>query len=243
MKTKVTFLFFMAISKFILAQPTIYKTWIGEKYESYYFTKKEATLPFVHGKYNISYVDSVLLLIGKEHSDTIQFKVSKITNDSLTIVPLNTKSKGITNFKNNYTLYAEAAFDKNNFNFQKIYFSGTPCYGSCPELKLQIDSVGHMLFLGKYRTGEYEGLYQGQLSIKQLNKLKSLIKKSRLDKLPAWLGYDMDASTYDFKFYYNNVVKTSHGSFVPKYAIDLHDFLLTIYLEVKLTKIDGKEDF
>ncbi len=232
------------LSNLIYAQPTIFKTWIGEQQEVYYLTKKGASISFGNLRYRISYTDSVLVLSNKRHLDIIEFKVSKMTNDSLILVPINNRAKKLTNNKSNYILYANSPFDKKNFNFQKIYFSGTGCYGSCPVLKMRIDSMGQILFFGESYTSDYKGLYKGKLTKKQLDKLKHLIKNSRLDKLPAKIGErNPDATTYIFKFYYNNVVKSCQGSSVPKYAEKLRIFLLAIYMEVKLTKINDTGDF
>jgi hypothetical protein len=53
----------------------------------------------------------------------------------------------------------------------------------------------------------------------------------------------MDSPTYDFKFMYNDKIQLSHGSFVPKYARPLLDYMLRIYKESILKKYDGLFDF
>ena len=58
----------------------------------------------------------------------------------------------------------------------------TGCFGTCPSMYLEIDSMGNFFFEGKNFT-EKEGLYSGILSDDELKIIKSEINSIQLDKL------------------------------------------------------------
>jgi hypothetical protein len=132
---------------------------------------------------------------------------------------------------------------KPDLKFERLFFQGTPCLGTCPGMKLEIDSSGQVHFYGEYYTGQYIGFYKAQLNNEQLNRLVEILKKSELDRFPEGLGQGVDAPTYTFKFRYNNRVKASKGSHVPYFNKPLLRYLLAIYTELTLIKSDEEYRF
>jgi len=235
------------------ASPTIYKIWIGENLEYLELTKKKANLDYGYhlNDYGISYKDSILKLIdyfwksgkfGRQHEDYI-FKVLRLTTDTLIVSPLNERARRIIDNKNEFIFVAKTKLYRTDLKFQKIFFSGTGCLGSCPGLKIEIDSTGLVYFLGEYNTDTLKGLYKGQLTDEQLEKLIDLLKVSELDRFPKGLGRAIDAPTYKFIFFYNGKKRTSEGYFVPYFNHSLLSYLLNIYKEISFVRIQEIYEF
>jgi hypothetical protein len=249
----VSFIWLVLTSVCTFASPTIYKTWIGENLQYLKLTKDKAN--FYYGSkqndYGVSYKDSTLIFIdyfytsgktGRQHEDYI-YKVVKLTNDTLIVSPLNDRASKLIGNKEQLLFIDKSTLYQTDLKFQRLFFSGTPCLGSCPGMKIEIDSLGVTYFFAESNTGDYKGLYKGKLSKKQLNKLIEILKTSELDRFPTELGKPMDAPTYNFKFSYNNKIKTSNGYFVPYLDKPLLTYLLTIYKEMNFEKIDGTYEF
>jgi hypothetical protein len=169
----------LLVANLTMGQSSLFKKWIGEQNETLILTSKHATYSYFDAKYQMLQHDS--LLIFKDHEDTIRYRVIHLTSDSLTVTPIGKRTLKLTSSRETYRFHAAPLFDKKTFVFQKIYFSGTSCYGDCPDMKVDIDSTGHFYFQGNYKTGDFHGLYEGQLTSKQLDKLVVLIKKSQLN--------------------------------------------------------------
>jgi len=114
-----------------------------------------------------------------------QFLIDSITNETLFLKPLSNKTKEL--FRNekeqNLELIKLSKIKENrDWQIERIGFYSTGCFGSCPSMYLEIDSIGNLLFNGKYYT-EKEGLYSGVLSTKELETIKSEINTIQLDSL------------------------------------------------------------
>lgn len=235
------------------ASPTIYKTWIGENLEYLEITEEKANFEFGFDlyDYDVTYKDSTLTLIdytyksrkiGRRHEKYV-YKVLRLTNDSLIISPLNERASRLIHGKTVFIFVDKSLLYKTDLKFQKIFFSAGVCFGECPALKIEIDSTGLTYFLGEYHTGTYLGLYKGQLTKVQLDSLIEILKVSELDKFPIRLNMAMDASTYNFKFSYNDKVKTSVGDFVPYFTSPLLNYLMTIYKKIEFEEIEDTYEF
>lgn len=244
---------FLFPSYTVSAQPSIYKAWVGEQLQYLEITSK--TVNFDYGyrldDFGFLYNDSVLTLIDyfytqgkirKQHEDYV-YKIIKLTDDTLVLSPLNAEAARLINNQQRITFIDRSLIYDSLFQFQKIYFSGTGCYGNCPAMKLEIDSSGKIIFLGEYNTGVYKGLHEGYLNRQQLDSLIDLLSRSDLDRFPTILGHAIDAPTYQFKFHYNGKERTSKGYFVPCLDLPMLYYLLSIYKRVSLKKIDGAHTF
>jgi hypothetical protein len=103
------------------------------------------------------------------HEKAFRYEITKLTADTLVIKPLSEISKRLIGEHNTLVLIDSSVVDYPNFKFEKLYFSSTTCLGSCPQMKIEIDSVGKVYFFGEYNTGKYIGQYEGQLKFKDLN--------------------------------------------------------------------------
>ena len=249
MKRLFSLYYFLITLNLSYAQSTIYKVWIGENLEYLKLTQEKAKFDYGHDLYDfeVKYKDSTLTLIdtyqqagkiGWQH-DKYKYNILKLSNDTLIISPQNDIAKGLLDNKDIFIFSDSSLLIKKEFIFQKIFFSSGPCYGTCPMIKIEIDSTGLVHFLGEYYTGDYIGLYKGQLNTEQLNRLIEILKLSEIDRFPTKSGLPFDAPLYNFKFYYNNKFKEFEGGYIPYFDRTLLDYMLEIYDKIKLEKIDG----
>ncbi|HVA97826.1 MAG TPA: DUF6438 domain-containing protein [Bacteroidia bacterium] len=231
------------------------KTWIGQQLQYLKIADSTALLEhemiFDECHYKLSGKKLTLTVYYWTTSDTLRhednypFEISKLTKDTLIIKPLSETSKQEINDKDFLLLIDSSEINDTKFNFEKLLFSATACYGSCPRMKLEIDSSGKIFFLGDAYTGKYRGLYEGQLKPPDLLRLKNILQHSWLDNFPDTLGHGMvdDAPIYNFIFYYNGKKKVSRGYDVPYFNYDLLAFLLDSYKRANLKKDNQTHNF
>ena len=218
-----------------------------------------------HEKYHLEKEDSVIRLIQydriygvKEPRRVVKsYKIIKLTPDTLLLHPLTKYSKV---FIENEDKSFSAKFHSNPDNvelnesdiyifvdksilydsalyFNMLYFSSTPCYGSCPSMEFEIDILGNFYFIGKMNTGKYKGKYQGRLTTKQFHTLKEILKSSALDHMPINLRGGIDAPNYNLTINYNGKIKAITGGHAfPYFNQPLFEFLLTIFEDIKMKK-------
>ena len=66
--------------------------------------------------------------------------------------------------------------------YSKLKFESSQCFGTCPSMKIQIDSIGNITYEGRAHT-EQNGYYSGRLSNKQLKSLRRKLSYLDLDSL------------------------------------------------------------
>jgi len=218
-----------------------------------------------HEKYEFEKQDSVFNLVQYDRIEGIKekkrvvksYQIIKLTNDTLLLHPLTKYSKVFVenedksyswkfhsdpnsvelNETDIYIFVTEKTLYDFDLKFDKLYFSGTPCNGSCPSMEFEIDSIGNIVFLGKMNTGKYKGKYTGKLTTNQFTKFIEILKSSALDYFPEQLGGGIDAPDYFLIFSYNGKIKEIKGGHAyPYFNKPLFDFLLTIFEEVKMKK-------
>ncbi|XZF12666.1 DUF6438 domain-containing protein [Chitinophagaceae bacterium MMS25-I14] len=230
------------------------KTWVNEKLRTFEINDSEVFNDSRYHsmyEYHYHYTDSMLTLILLSRNDDgiamegkhYPFTILKLTSDTLILKPGNEEVKNLFTDTDLLVLIDKAKINDPGFRFEKLFFSGTTCYGTCPGMKAEIDSSGSIFFEGTYNTGKYNGLYHGQLSHKKLEQLKNILQRSWLDNFPGNLWGAIDAPVYTFVFYYNGKRKESHGSFVPYFEQELLSFLYTSYRKQHLKKLKGAHIF
>ena len=103
-----------------------------------------------------------------------KFSIDRLDDDNLTLITDSITLK--TQFKySNPSEYDTFELQKLNPNFvpkySKFEFESSQCYGTCPSMKLVIDSSGNITYEGRAYT-ERNGFYSGKLSTEQINSLK-----------------------------------------------------------------------
>ena len=242
------------------SNPTIHKIWIGEDLEYLSLVKKNIYFNYCCGitlsNCKLIYNDTAFTIrgyfwkagkIARQHID-YTYKILKLTNDTLVISPKNKDAARLINNRQTHTFTDKNILYKENLKFQKLFFASFSGKLSSTNIKLEIDFSGQIYFFSETisffeRPNDLKGTYKGQLNEKQLANLIEILKRSELDRFPTYLGYSIDATTYDFKFYYDNKIKESNGCHVPEISRPLLDYLLTIYKNIKLEKIDDNYEF
>ena len=224
---------------------SIKKTWIGNNQE--YLKINDSIALFDNGHFlseyhyeiqnnNFTFIEYYTTNRDKlRHENDFKYEILKLTTDTL-ILKFSEKSKQLRGGKDSFLLVDSSKLDFSNFKFERIIFSSTTGMGPGHEMKIEIMSTGKVFFLGKQNTGEYKGLYEGQLKPKELEKLNFILKHSRIDNFPTELGSALDMPHYSFIFYYNGKKKECGGAFVPYFNRELLLFLLDSYKKANLIK-------
>lgn len=116
---------------------------------------------------------------------TYKFLVDSLTSENLFIQPITDETKELFHYRkedNLAKIRLSKIKEQYDWKIERIGFYSTGCYGSCPSMYLEIDSIGNLLFNGKNYTDK-EGLYSGMLSKKNLDIIKSEINTVQLDSL------------------------------------------------------------
>lgn len=250
MKTILLFSILLISSALYSQDNSIYKTWIGSKNEYFKITPDHIYSDFYFYNNFFSNVrqtnyrlnqDSLIVDMSTSypdyHAENHSFRIVKLTSDSLILKPLSYGAETQYQKCNVIRLADSAVLYEKYLRFERLYFSATPCFGTCPGLKLEIDSCGNMFFYGYLYTGKYKGLYSGRLNQEEFNKLLEILKHSSLDNFPTGRGNVIDAPSYYFAFYYNGKKKSGEQSDVPFFNRKLFYFLMECYKNTELKKI------
>ena len=229
------------------------KTWISAKLEYLKFSDTIALFEYAHNTREYHYKIKGKIIILTEyyftskdklrHENEFAFEITKLTADTLIIKPFSQSSKRLISGKEFLLFVDSLKVNDTKFLFEKLFFSGSRCMGTCPKMKIEINAAGKVFFLGEYNTEIYKGLYKGQLKPGDLKKLNSILKNSWLDNFPEDLGSALDVPSYHFIFYYNGRKKVSGGYSVPYFNRELLSFLLNIYKKADLIKYSFTYNF
>jgi hypothetical protein len=116
---------------------------------------------------------------------TYQFLIDSISSESLFIQPITEETKDLFKYNEEHNfdiIQLSKIKEQYDWGIERIGFYSTGCFGTCPSMYIEIDSIGNVLFNGKNYT-EKEGLYSGTLSKKDLEIIKSEINSIELDSL------------------------------------------------------------
>jgi len=114
-----------------------------------------------------------------------EFLIDSISSKTLFLKPLSIPTKELFRYEKaqNFELIKLSKIQKyRNWNINRIGFYSTGCFGTCPSMYLEIDSIGNFMFYGKRYTKK-DGFYSGTLSKKELELIISDINKIKLDSL------------------------------------------------------------
>ncbi|MEH6538353.1 MAG: DUF6438 domain-containing protein [Psychroserpens sp.] len=258
MKHFATIIFFLFLNS-AFGQNELNGIWIGENLEYLSVKDDEVLIEFQSFpdkfKYRIK-KNQLILISNYEYStgtrDSIyfvpdstlyHFDYKLINKDSLQLNLNKVSGRISSNPKKQYNYNRKSSLKKTEINFQSIFFSGTTCLGTCPKMKIEIDSLGNAKFEGEYYTKPFIGNYIGKLTSKQLELLVEILNRSELDRFPEKLRYLIDMPNFKFIFRYDNKEKRSRGSLTPNFNREIVNYLLTIYKEIEWTEVDYEIEF
>ena len=121
--------------------------------------------------------------------------------------------------------------------WQKILFSSTTCYGTCPAMSLQIDNTRQIKFRGDINAVK-QGYYTAFLPDQLYREFLRILAISELDRPENLVMFNIDASTYKLEVHYNNKVKFIKSSFFPYVTNDLLNYLLNLPKRVELKEAE-----
>jgi len=181
--------------------------------------------PEVHGSKNHDFIIKSLT--------KGELKLSALTANSRILAFTEIPRKDLA-FQDQQGIYTDT------INFQKILFSSTTCYGTCPAMSFQIDNTKLMKFSGDtfaVKRGHYTAVLPDQL----YNELLNILAISELDKLENIGSFNVDVATYMLEVHYNNKVKLIKSSFFPYVTNKLLNFLVEAPKRVELKEAEKVE--
>jgi len=176
----------------------------------------------------------------KQHVKNYDFLVAKLTDTCLILVALDSNSLGISGGRKKIDFRERHLVRQPTMSFEIIKFKATGCFGTCPEMTLQIDKEKKMKFIGGSHAAK-KGFYTATLSDSLFHCLMEILKLSELDKLKTWEQHVSDAPEYTVEIHYNNRVQYLKNFFLPAVTEELLVYLLDISRKVQLT--ESKEPF
>jgi hypothetical protein len=178
------------------------------------------------------------------HTDLFKFKMVIKGDKSLTIIPLDQKAKELAQGKMNQFTNIKYIYDE-SIKFSRIHLNAGLCYGTCPELSIDIDDTGTYYLKGGEYAEPYKGYFKGRLSVKQLDTLNYYIKHSAIEQMQTWTQKltVMDTPPYSLILYYNGKKLSVSTNWPPNVIEDLLKYLMSTYRKVNLIPDPDKHEF
>ncbi len=162
-----------------------------------------------------------------------EFKIIKLDDDSL-IISKNNIEKRATEI-----IRLKKLKPQNSIHPSKIYFASSDCFGTCPSMFLEIDSLGKIMFYGRYHTDSI-GFFTSQLSIEEYNLLLKKIQNIKLNSLHIRYEADWtDDQTSGINIIYDKKKLLSSVYGYDKEPIELRillNYLIDLYKHIHLKK-------
>ncbi|MEM6516610.1 MAG: DUF6438 domain-containing protein [Bacteroidota bacterium] len=171
------------------------------------------------------------------------FDFNLINNDSLELKLEKIIGRNLSSPKEQYNYNRKSSLKEKKINFKSVFFKGTTCFGTCPKMKIEIDSLGNAKFKGEQFTKPFIGNFKGKLTSDQLESLVEILNRSELDRIPKSLPVMIDAPNYKFIFNYDNKKREISGSILPYFNWELASYLLKIYKEIKWKEVEYEIEF
>ena len=155
------------------------------------------------GKY-LTISNDTLIIAFDEQKENIYFEgiIQRQTSDTLILkrlkgsFPLITKSGDEINDESEYiTLFNQKLSKKNVAKFEKLSFSSSTCYGTCPEISCEIDNKGNIKFYGGFNASK-TGYFLGKVDEKYYREIIESISILNLGNDSLRIAVPVDAPEY-----------------------------------------------
>ncbi|CAM1333015.1 DUF6438 domain-containing protein [Tenacibaculum aestuariivivum] len=187
-------------------------------------------------------------------TDRYDFKIEKMTDSILIIKPISKFSINFFGNSNPVTFKNQKFITDKNFEFEKLVFHTSTCFGSCPVIHLEILKDGTFKLDGTYyknrsynsKDSERSGNFTGILKNEDLKELNDLIVKSRITTFEDTKKGNMfccDGAVKTIILYHNGKRNYFKAMFEPRLVQELIGFLYQIDKKVELTRTDEKFEF
>lgn len=187
-------------------------------------------------------------------TDRYDFKIQKMSDSILIIKPISKFSINFFGNDNPITFKNQKYITDNSFEFDKLVFHTSTCFGSCPVIHLEILKDGTFKLDGTYyknrsynsKDSERSGTFTGKLKDEDLKELNDLIVKSRITTFEDTKKGNMfccDGAVKTIILYHNGKRNYFKAMFEPRLVQELIGFLYQIDKKVDLTRTDEKFEF
>lgn len=223
---------------------SLQKAWVGPELAYVAFDSSHCVFDFF-GRYHINMVYQVKgdtlhlqpsgLNIGYRNIGNPQFRIKRLTSDSLVLVPVD--SSAIRMVKGQPVLYykSQVLTATDTIRFDSLYFKSTNCLGKCPAMEFQVYKNRQMKFIGEYYAVK-TGHYTSRLPDSTYKQLQYLLSISALDKLKTWEQRIYDVPRYTVVVWYNNKRQFINNYELPLVMDQLLKYLMDLPAKVPLQK-------
>jgi hypothetical protein len=173
-----------------------------------------------------------------DNSNNLEFKLIDYNKKSVTIQPISNLSIDFFKKDSPIEFIAQKYVIDKAFEFEKLIFHSSSCFGSCPIIDLEISSNRKIKLIGNFyieNTKKIDdtrsGSYNGEISKKDYKKLIDIIIKSRITTYKDTdinTTFCCDGSVKTFILYHNGKRKYYRAMISPPLLDELIAFLYTI---------------
>ena len=193
----------------------------GSKYDFFKLKLISDTLRFEtwHQSYSLDSINS------------FDFKLLKVNDSILKLKPISNPSISFFDNKKTITFLSQKFIIDKSFDFEKIIFHSSSCFGNCPVINLKIDSEKNIRLSQKNSSIRAAKNYEGKLTDAEYKKFIDLIIKSRIttfEDTDENVGFCCDGSLKTFILYHNGKRKYYKTMFAPSLLDELLSFLYNI---------------
>ncbi|WP_373057629.1 DUF6438 domain-containing protein [Zunongwangia sp. H14] len=188
----------------------------------------------------------------KLHIIPYNLKILQLTDSILLVAPVSKASVKFFNTDKPIKFVNQNFIRNDDFNFERLIFTASSCFGSCPVIKLKIKANKEIeLKTQDYKDGmgmqideDKSGNYYGKLNDRVFSELIDLIIKSKIETLN--ISNEIlccDGAVKTIELYHNGKKNYVQTMFEPRMLRELISFLYTLREKTELFKTDQKFDF
>ncbi|MBP7280075.1 MAG: hypothetical protein KBA66_00765 [Leptospiraceae bacterium] len=156
------------------------------------------------------------------------------------ILKLDSQSLVLKSEQGKIVKYKKLQPNKNlNPDFEKIIFSSSKCFGTCPVMDIIVSANGDVVFYGE-RFNLTEGIYSGKISPKKYKEILDDFRFFDIQKSEGYATPGTDQQTRTITFIHNNkIYKTirDYGHAAPSELKWGYTILQSLYQKMKLRDI------
>ncbi len=161
------------------------------------FSFEDSLCRFLHpsnflSKFNL-FQDTLVIHNSRKTKNTkYKFLINALNDSIISLSPITNETKLVLQRYNKInfdTLNLNRIEIKNDFEFDKIGFFSSVCFGVCPSMYLEIDYERNILFQ-KLNTDKPNSFFSGKISEKQFSLIKTKINSLELKKLDEYYSVD-----------------------------------------------------
>jgi len=187
----------------------------------------------------------------KLHIIQYNLKVLKLTDSVLIVEPVSRASRKFFSTSDPIKFINQNFIKNDEFNFEKLIFKASSCFGSCPVIQIRINLNKKIEMNAKYSDKfgikideEKSGSYFGKLNDSLYSELIDLLIKSKIETLN--ISNEMlccDGAVKTIEVYHNGKKNYIQTMFEPRMLRELIGFLYSLREKAELTKTNQEFEF